>query len=104
MHKLYHLSYVIIEGKERNYFWDSFLFTEEEQKPIVDYTYNSFDDFYNAVVSNSLPVFIDHGKTTLLHGYEFLKNKLSLDDFVIFMQEHYGAVMDDNTLKIMLGK
>ena len=142
MHKLYNLTYAIVEDKERDYFWDSFLFTEEEQVPVVDYTYNSFDSFYDDVVSNKLPVLIDHGKTMFtrkpyiyiggdhyartitksnftnptsirvechecspkFYGYDFFKKKLSLDDFVIFMQEHYGSVMDDNTLKIMLGK
>lgn len=130
MHKLYNLTYSIVEGKERDYFWDSFLFTEEEQKPVVDYTYNSFDDFYNAVVSDTLPVLIEHGKTILLHdpyvridgihfdrtitkrdfvnptsiriechecspkfyGYDFFKKKLSLDDFMTFLQERYGTV------------
>ena len=43
-------------------------------------------------------------KTTGEYSIETFKNILSVDDFVIFLREHFGVAMDIETLKIMLGK
>ena len=129
MHKIYSISYTLNDGDQIDGFWQNFLFTEEELPPVKDYTYHSFDDFYDDAVSNKLPVMIDYGKTVIRHepyiridgyrlshiitkrnftdptsirvecyecspkyyGFDFYKQKLSSDDFMCFMQEHYGV-------------
>lgn len=65
MHKLYRVTYTLVEAGKRHYIWDKILFTDEKQHDVA-YTYYSFSGFYDSVVSNELPIIIDFDKTMFL--------------------------------------
>lgn len=135
MHKLYDVTYTIISSDiAPDIFADSSIFTEEEPSTQVD-TFNTFQDFFDAVSSHKYPLacafpnsnytygtsllgkpfVIIHGvrfdyniteknfKTPVLiqttykecttkdNNFDFFKKNLSMDDFMIFLQERYGT-------------
>ena len=133
MHKLYDVTYTIISNDiAPDIFADGSIFTEEEPSPQVD-TFNTFQDFFDAVSSHKYPwsipgsnytygismfgkpfvtiygVRFDYNiteknfkapvhiqttckeRSTKDNSYDFFKKNLSMDDFMTFLQEHYGA-------------
>lgn len=135
MHKLYDVTYTIISSDiAPDIFADTSIFTEEEPSTQVD-TFNTFQDFFDAVSSHKYPLacafpnsnyaygtsllgkpfVIVHGirfdynitvrnfkapvliRTTYKecstkdNSFDFFKNNLSMDDFMAFLQERYGA-------------
>lgn len=130
MHKLYDVTYTIISSDiAPDIFADSSIFTEEELSTHVD-TFNTFQDFFDAVSSHKYPwssnytygismfgkpfvtiygIRFDYNiternfkapviiqttckeRSTKDNNFDFFKKNLSMDDFMIFLQERYGA-------------
>lgn len=135
MHKLYDVTYTIISSDiTPDIFADGSIFTEEEPSTQVD-TFNTFQDFFDAVSSHKYPLECafpnsnyTYGTSLLgkpfvtIHGvrfdyniternfkapviiqttykecstkdnsFDFFKKNLSMDDFMTFLQERYGA-------------
>lgn len=135
MHKLYDVTYTIISSDiAPDIFANSSIFTEEEPSTHVD-TFNTFQDFFDAVSSCKYPLccgfpngnytygislfgkpFVAiHGvrfdyniteknfkapviiqttykeRSTKDNNFDFFKKNLSMDDFMTFLQERYGA-------------
>lgn len=135
MHRLYDVTYTIISSDiAPDIFADSSIFTEEEPSPQVD-TFNTFQDFFDAVSSYKYPSALSFPNNNYTYGtslfgkpfvtihgvrfdyniternfkapviirttykecstkdnsFDFFKNNLSVDDFMTFLQERYGA-------------
>ena len=133
MHKLYDVTYTIISSDiTPDIFADSSIFTEEEPSTHVD-TFNTFQDFFDAVSSHKYPwsipgsnytygisifgkpfvtiygVRFDYNITernfkapviiqttykeysTKDNSFDFFRKNLSIDDFMTFLRERYGA-------------
>lgn len=75
MHKLYDITYTIISSDiAPDIFADGSIFTEEELSPQVD-TFNTFQDFFNAVSSHKYPWSIpgsNYAYGTSLLGKQFV--------------------------------
>ena len=146
MHKLYDVTYTIISSDiAPDIFANSSIFTEEEPSTHVD-TFNTFQDFFDAVSSHKYPWSIpgnnytygismfgkpfvtiygarfDYNITeknfkapvliqttckecsTKDNNFDFFKKNLSMDDFITFLQERYGQLMNVDKLNIILEK
>lgn len=133
MHKLYDVTYTIISSDiAPDIFAVSSIFTEKEPSTHVD-TFNTFQDFFDAVSAHKYPwcipgsnytygismfgkpfvtiygVRFDYNiternfkapvliqttckeRSTKDNNFDFFKKNLSMDDFMTFLQERYGA-------------
>lgn len=135
MHKLYDVTYTIISSDiTPDIFANSSIFTEEEPSTHVD-TFNTFQDFFDAVSSCKYPLCCGFPNGNYTYGismfgkpfvtiygarfdyniternfkapvliqttckecstkdnnFDFFKKNLSMDDFMTFLQERYGA-------------
>lgn len=135
MHRLYDVTYTIISNDiAPDIFANSSIFTEEEPSTHVD-TFNTFQDFFDAVSSYKYPLALSFPNSNYTYGtslfgkpfvtihgirfdyniternfkapvlirttykecstkdnnFDFFKKNLSMDDFMTFLQERYGA-------------
>lgn len=135
MHKLYDVTYTITSSDiAQDIFADGSIFTEEEPSPQVD-TFNTFQDFFDAVSSHKYPLALSFPNSNYTYGtslfgkpfvtihgvrfdyniternfkapvliqttykecstkdnsFDFFRKNLSMDDFMTFLRERYGA-------------